>query len=78
MLEEGKHPAQLRLIKEELLAYNLSMLKLRQSADKHNAVSLEVTPSLEQAFYRNYRSRPPMHSNVLLKNLGKICLKMCQ
>jgi ATP-dependent DNA helicase RecG len=38
--ELGKHPAQLRLIKEELLAHNLSMLTLRQNSDVHNAMSL--------------------------------------
>jgi len=49
-LEEGKHPAQLRLIKEELLAHNLSMLKLRQSSDIHQAVSLSVNDGIEQQF----------------------------
>ena len=49
-LEAGKHPAQLRLIKEELLAHNLSMLKLRQSSDQHQAVSLNVDQTLNQAF----------------------------
>ncbi|NMP33161.1 ATP-dependent DNA helicase RecG [Thalassotalea sp. M1531] len=49
-LENGKHPAQLRLIKEELLAHNLSMLKLRQSADKHDAVSLSLDSKLNSAF----------------------------
>jgi ATP-dependent DNA helicase RecG len=44
-LELGKHPAQLRLIKEELIAHNLSMLKVRQNSDVHQAISL----SLEQA-----------------------------
>jgi len=39
-LEQGKHPAQVRLIKEELLAHNLSMLKIRQRSDVHQAVSL--------------------------------------
>ena len=39
-LEQGRHPAQQRLIKEELLAHNLSMLKLRQNSDIHDAVSL--------------------------------------
>ncbi len=47
-LELGKHPAQLRLIKEELIAHNLSMLKLRQNSDVHQAISL----SLEQAIER--------------------------
>lgn len=49
-IENGKHPAQLRLIKEELLAHNLSMLKLRQSADKHDAVTLSVDKKLNDEF----------------------------
>ncbi|WP_394176229.1 ATP-dependent DNA helicase RecG [Thalassotalea litorea] len=49
-IEEGRHPAQLRLIKEELLAHNLSMLKLRQSSDKHAAIGLTIDKSLEQKF----------------------------
>ncbi|KGJ96809.1 ATP-dependent DNA helicase RecG [Colwellia psychrerythraea] len=39
-LEQGHHPAQQRLIKEELLAHNLSMLKLRQNSDIHDALPL--------------------------------------
>ncbi len=46
-LELGKHPAQLRLIKEELLAHNLSMLKLRQNSDVHDAVSLSIEQAIE-------------------------------
>jgi len=49
-LEAGKHPAQLRLIKEELLAHNLSMLKLRQSSDQHEAIDLTVNRALEEKF----------------------------
>jgi len=49
-LEEGKHPAQLRLIKEELLAHNLSMLKLRQSSDAHQSLSLTVDKTLCDKF----------------------------
>jgi len=49
-LEEGKHPAQLRLIKEELVAHNLSMLKLRQSIVQHQAVSLTIDEKLNQDF----------------------------
>lgn len=49
-LEEGKHPAQLRLIKEELLAHNLSMLKMRQSSDVHQAVPLTVNKALSEKF----------------------------
>jgi ATP-dependent DNA helicase RecG len=46
-LELGKHPAQIRLIKEELLAHNLSMLKLRQNSDVHQAVSLSIEQAVE-------------------------------
>ncbi len=49
-LENGKHPAQLRLIKEELLAHNLSMLKLRQNSDIHQAVSLTVHAAIASSF----------------------------
>ena len=44
-LEEGKHPAQRRLIREEFMAHNVSMLKLRQSSDKHQSVSLTLKAS---------------------------------
>ncbi len=49
-LENGKHPAQLRLIKEELLAHNLSMLKLRQNSDIHQAVSLTLNEAAKSSF----------------------------
>ncbi len=51
-LENGKHPAQVRLIKEELLAHNLSMLKLRQSSDIHQAVSISPNTAIESKFLR--------------------------
>ncbi|MBA6340100.1 ATP-dependent DNA helicase RecG [Colwellia sp. MB02u-10] len=50
LLEDGKHPAQLRLIKEELLAHNLSMLKLRAANDHHPAVVLAIDTQLEKNF----------------------------
>ncbi len=49
-LEQGRHPAQQRLIKEELLAHNLSMLKLRQNSDVHDAVSLLSDDKVNQQF----------------------------
>jgi len=49
-IEEGKHPAQLRLIKEELTAHNLSMLKLRQSVEKLDALALTVDTELNEKF----------------------------
>jgi ATP-dependent DNA helicase RecG len=50
LIEAGKHPAQLRLIKEELLAHNLSMLKLRASSDHHHAIALAVDKILNDKF----------------------------
>jgi ATP-dependent DNA helicase RecG len=50
LMEDGKHPAQLRLIKEELLAHNLSMLKLRAVNDHHPAVVLAIDTQLEKNF----------------------------
>ncbi|MEW6999707.1 ATP-dependent DNA helicase RecG [Colwelliaceae bacterium BS250] len=58
LLEEGRHPAQLRLIKEELLAHNLSMLKLRQSSDKHPAIPLQIKTELEQKFLKQLPFTP--------------------
>ena len=49
-LEEGKHPAQLRLIKEELIAHNLSMLKLKQSLVQHQAIALTIDEQLNEKF----------------------------
>jgi len=57
-IEDGKHPAQLRLIKEELIAHNLSMLKLRQSVDKEDAFSLTINDALNQQFLNNLPFEP--------------------
>lgn len=47
-LESGKHPAQHRLILEELLANNLSMLALRAGAQRYHAQPLTANDSLKQ------------------------------
>jgi len=47
-LESGKHPAQHRLILEELLAHNLSMLALRAGAQRYHAQPLTANDSLKQ------------------------------
>ncbi|TLU65261.1 ATP-dependent DNA helicase RecG [Thalassotalea litorea] len=57
-IEEGRHPAQLRLIKEELLAHNLSMLKLRESCDKHAAIPLTIDKTLEHKFLESLPFSP--------------------
>lgn len=49
-LLEGTHPAQIRLATEELLAHQLSLLKLRALKQAHQAYPLQVNPRLQQAF----------------------------
>ncbi|KJG09635.1 DNA helicase RecG [Photobacterium kishitanii] len=46
--DAGKHPAQKRLILEELLAQNLSMLALRSKGQQHQSWSLAPQDSLKQ------------------------------
>ncbi|MBV7315622.1 ATP-dependent DNA helicase RecG [Shewanella sp. NIFS-20-20] len=49
-LEQGQHPAQQRLIQEELLAHNLSMLQLRQRSNRDHAIAMADASDLIQAF----------------------------
>ncbi|CNG17250.1 ATP-dependent DNA helicase RecG [Yersinia frederiksenii] len=49
-LEQGKHPAQRRLIMEELLAHNLSMLAVRAGAQSYRAQPLLAEEQLKQRF----------------------------
>ncbi|WP_218354433.1 ATP-dependent DNA helicase RecG [Alteromonas lipotrueiana] len=46
LLEEGRHPSQQRLILEELLAHNLSVLKVRQQSDQQPGIPIEVNQKL--------------------------------
>ncbi|HEN3246730.1 TPA: ATP-dependent DNA helicase RecG [Yersinia enterocolitica] len=49
-LEQGKHPAQRRLIMEEFLAHNLSMLAVRAGAQSYRALPLLPEEQLKQRF----------------------------
>lgn len=49
-LDHGKHPAQRRLILEELLAHNLSMLALRAGAQRYHALSFNENDELKNNF----------------------------
>ncbi|MCS3434113.1 ATP-dependent DNA helicase RecG [Klebsiella sp. BIGb0407] len=49
-LDSGKHPAQRRLILEELLAHNLSMLALRAGAQRYHALSFSEDDELKNNF----------------------------
>ena len=50
LLELGKHPAQQRLIMEELVAQQLSMYKLRSQSQQQQAIALHVDSNLQQRF----------------------------
>ncbi|MGY3869824.1 ATP-dependent DNA helicase RecG [Aeromonas crassostreae] len=45
-LDQGQHPAQRRLVLEELLAHNLSVLKVRAQAQTQHAHALAPAPTL--------------------------------
>jgi len=49
-LEKGHHPAQRRLIMEELLAHNLSMLAVRAGTQSYKAMPLHHDDSLKNQF----------------------------
>ncbi|WP_299795071.1 ATP-dependent DNA helicase RecG [uncultured Shewanella sp.] len=57
-LEQGTHPAQQRLIQEELLAHNLSMLKLRQRSNRDQAVSMPASGQLLNPFLQSLPFKP--------------------
>ncbi|KKO49082.1 ATP-dependent DNA helicase RecG [Arsukibacterium sp. MJ3] len=50
LLEQGRHPAQQRLIIEELVAQQLSMFQLRSQSQQHQAIALKHDPVVEQTF----------------------------
>lgn len=50
LLEEGKHPAQQRLIIEELLAHHLSVLKVRQQSKRQQTYSINAATDLIEQF----------------------------
>jgi ATP-dependent DNA helicase RecG len=57
-LEKGQHPAQRRLIMEELLAHNLSMLAVRAGAQSYQALSLKADDTLKDPFLAALPFRP--------------------
>ncbi|MTD38254.1 ATP-dependent DNA helicase RecG [Erwinia sp. CPCC 100877] len=57
-LESGRHPAQRRLILEELLAHNLSMLALRAGARRYLARPLDAQDNLKNALLASLPFKP--------------------
>ncbi|TDQ57852.1 ATP-dependent DNA helicase RecG [Mesocricetibacter intestinalis] len=58
VLEKGQHPAQQRLIFEELLAHNLTMQKVRLNSRNFSALPLSVQSNLKQRFLASLPFRP--------------------
>ncbi|GAB54284.1 ATP-dependent DNA helicase RecG [Glaciecola punicea ACAM 611] len=58
MFDEGQHPAQLRLVLEELLAHQLSMLKLRAQSDIDPAIAITLDAALKTKFLANLPFSP--------------------
>ncbi len=61
-LESGKHPAQQRLILEELLAHNLSMLALRAGAQRYHALPLSANDTLKTQLLASLPFKPTARS----------------
>jgi ATP-dependent DNA helicase RecG len=70
-LECGKHPAQIRLIKEELLAHNLSMLKIRQACDQFQSVSFKSSKQLSAPFLASLPFSPTKAQARVVKEISK-------
>ncbi|HDR1022254.1 TPA: ATP-dependent DNA helicase RecG [Pasteurella multocida] len=58
VLEKGKHPAQQRLIFEELLAHNLAMQKVRLGTQQFSAYPLHYQSDLKQRFLAQLPFQP--------------------
>ena len=68
-LEQGTHPAQQRLVFEELLAQNLSLLKVREQGQQTKAVSLSSTNKLEPQFLSQLPFAPTNAQNRVVSEI---------
>ncbi len=57
-LNTGRHPAQQRLITEELLAHNLSMLTIRAGIQREKACSIAINHNLSKQLLTNLPFQP--------------------
>ncbi|WP_368872977.1 ATP-dependent DNA helicase RecG [Shewanella algae] len=70
-LEQGQHPAQQRLVQEELLAHNLSMLKLRERSNHDKAVPLPATGALLNPFLAALPFKPTGAQQRVVADIGR-------
>ncbi len=69
LLEEGKHPAQLRLIIEELLAHHLSVLKVRQQNRHQATFSIAPDTKLVSQFLSTLPFKPTNAQTRVVKEV---------
>ncbi|MFB2781426.1 ATP-dependent DNA helicase RecG [Shewanella mangrovisoli] len=70
-LELGQHPAQQRLVQEELLAHNLSMLRLRQRSNLDAAVTMHASGQLLNPFLASLPFKPTGAQQRVVAEIGK-------
>jgi ATP-dependent DNA helicase RecG len=69
LFDQGRHPAQLRLIMEELLAQNLSMLAVRHQGNKEQAIPLPSSGKMKHAFLAQLPFRPTNAQNRVVTEI---------
>ncbi|MDU5778762.1 MAG: ATP-dependent DNA helicase RecG [Haemophilus parainfluenzae] len=69
ILEKGQHPAQQRLIFEELLAHNLAMQKVRLGTQQFLALPLHYQTDLKQLFLASLPFQPTNAQNRVVADI---------
>lgn len=71
LLENGQHPAQQRLVLEELLAHNLSVLKVRAQSQTQLARALKPAPKLVEQLLGALPFKPTGAQSRVVAEIGK-------
>ncbi|ELM3616921.1 ATP-dependent DNA helicase RecG [Aeromonas sobria] len=71
LLESGQHPAQQRLVLEELLAHNLSVLKVRAQAQTQLARALKPAPALVEQLLAALPFKPTGAQSRVVAEISK-------
>ncbi|AYA62876.1 ATP-dependent DNA helicase RecG [Alteromonas sp. RKMC-009] len=77
MMEEGRHPAQKRLILEELLAHHLSVLKVRQQAQAQPGIAIQINQSLIDQLLGNLPFSPTGAQQRVVNDIQKDMAMNC-
>jgi len=70
-IQQGLHPAQLRLAREELIAHQLTVQGVRDRERRHSAPSIPGFSSLSQAFLANLPFSPTAAQERVAKELAQ-------